>query len=74
MTFDMVMMLMGWPYDSFDCLSFHIYDIWLVGWTRRNIFDVSYKIKLYEFEMDTNFCVDGGGSPVALCGQSYILS
>jgi hypothetical protein len=22
MTFDMVMMLMGWPYDSFDCLLF----------------------------------------------------
>ena len=22
MTFDMAMMLMGWPYDSFDCLLF----------------------------------------------------
>ena len=24
MSFDMVMMLMGWPYDSFDCLLFSI--------------------------------------------------
>ena len=25
MTFDMVMTLMGWPYDSFDCLLFCIH-------------------------------------------------
>ena len=27
MTFDMVMMLMGWPYDSFDCLLLLFYFI-----------------------------------------------
>ena len=25
MTFDMVMMIMGWPYDSFDCLLCKLY-------------------------------------------------
>ena len=27
MTFDMVMMLMGWHYDSFDCLSFNFVEV-----------------------------------------------
>ena len=25
MTFDMVMMLMGWPYDSFDCVLYILF-------------------------------------------------